>query len=144
MINKIQPTIDAISPDSLREGNSTGRMSREEFLRLLTTQLQHQDPTDPMDNSKVLEQLSMLENLEAVGTLTTTLNSMVTSQSLGSAANLIGKHVAAIGADGQRVEGIVSGLVSGADGIKLVINGQRVDVGQIQEVRNPLEGEAAA
>ena len=61
MINKIQPTIDAISPDSLREGNSTGRMSREEFLRLLTTQLQHQDPTDPMDNSKVLEQLSMLD-----------------------------------------------------------------------------------
>lgn len=137
---QVQPTLDTIAPQNLST-QSSGRMSREEFLKLLTAQLQHQDPTDPMDNAKILEQMSMLENLEAVSTLTNTLNGMVRSQTLGSAANLIGKYVVAIDSNGQRVEGVTSGLTSGVDGVKLVVNGQHIAIEMIQEVRNPLEGE---
>ncbi len=143
MIARVQPTIDTIAPQNISR-TEKGRLTREQFLKLLTTQLQQQDPTDPMDNGKILEQLSLLENLEATGTLTTTLQGMVRSSTLGSAANLLGKHVSAFDGEGQRIEGIVSGLTAGREGVRLTVDGRKIALEQIQEIRNPAEGETAA
>jgi len=143
MIARVQPTIDTIAPQNISR-TEKGRLTREQFLKLLTTQLQQQDPTDPMDNGKILEQLSLLENLEATGSLTKTLQGMVQSSTLGSAANLLGKHVSAFDGEGKRIEGIVSGLTAGREGVRLTVDGRKVALEQIREIRNPTEGETAA
>jgi flagellar basal-body rod modification protein FlgD len=47
----------AVNPDS--------ELDKDAFLQLLLTQLQNQDPTDPMDSSTILTQTSQLAALEA-------------------------------------------------------------------------------
>ena len=45
--------------------NPKSIMGKDDFLKLLLTELQHQDPTSPMDSEKILSQTSQLASLEA-------------------------------------------------------------------------------
>jgi len=45
--------------------NEQGVLDKDDFLKLLLTELQHQDPTDPMDSDKILTQTSQLATLES-------------------------------------------------------------------------------
>jgi flagellar basal-body rod modification protein FlgD len=53
-------------------------LSRDAFLSLLVTQLQHQDPTEPMDNSQFIAQLAQFSSLEQLTQLNTTLSAIAT------------------------------------------------------------------
>jgi flagellar basal-body rod modification protein FlgD len=70
------------------------------FLKLLTTQLQNQDPTNPMDNAQMTTQLAQMSTAQGINDLNTTLNSLLSSyqstQTL-QAASLIGHQVLADG-----------------------------------------------
>jgi len=44
-------------------GQGWGGMGAEDFVKLLTTQLQNQDPTEPVDNSQMLAQLAQFSSL---------------------------------------------------------------------------------
>ena len=57
---KLQAKSDAASGT-----NPLAQLDKEAFLKLLLTELQYQDPTDPMDTAKMLEQTSQLSVLEA-------------------------------------------------------------------------------
>jgi flagellar basal-body rod modification protein FlgD len=75
-------------------------MTQSDFLQLLTTQLQDQDPTQPMDNSQMAAELAQFATLSTdqdidsqVQNLNTNVTSgMQTSQVL-NASNLVGKQV---------------------------------------------------
>jgi flagellar basal-body rod modification protein FlgD len=43
------------------------KLGKDTFLSLLVTQLQHQDPLDPQDNSEFLAQLAQFTSLEDLG-----------------------------------------------------------------------------
>ncbi|ASU38275.1 flagellar biosynthesis protein FlgD [Herbaspirillum sp. meg3] len=73
---------------------------QQRFLKLLTVQMQNQDPTNPMDNSQLTTQLAQLSTVSGISQLNTTLAALMsnlgTSQSL-QAANMIGHSVLAPG-----------------------------------------------
>lgn len=73
---------------------SADTLGKDDFLKLLLVELQHQDPTSPMDSDKILSQTSQLATLEsstktntALAELTTQLKQTVNS----NATALIGK-----------------------------------------------------
>jgi len=70
--------------------------TQNQFLTLLVTQLQNQDPLNPMDNSEVTSQIAQLSTVNGIQQLNNTLlalsGQMDMSQSL-QAANLIGKDI---------------------------------------------------
>jgi len=69
-------------------------LGKDDFLKLLLTELQHQDPTSPMDSDKILTQTSQLATLESSTKTNTALDNLSTQlkQSVNSnATNLIGK-----------------------------------------------------
>jgi len=45
--------------------NPKGILGKDDFMKLLLTELQHQDPTSPMDSDKILSQTSQLAQLES-------------------------------------------------------------------------------
>jgi flagellar basal-body rod modification protein FlgD len=85
------------------------------FLNLMISELQHQDPLNPMDNKDMLAQISQLREVGATDKLTQTLESVLLGQNIASATNLIGADVSALSDEGENVEGIVK-RVSIADG----------------------------
>ena len=44
--------------------NKNGALGREAFLQLLVTQLQHQDPTQPLKDGEFIAQLAQFSSLE--------------------------------------------------------------------------------
>lgn len=69
-------------------------LSNDDFLQLLLTELEHQDPTSPMDSDKILTQTAQLASLEASQNTTdalTKLSDQLSSNTSFSATGVIGK-----------------------------------------------------
>jgi len=88
-------------PTDLRE------LDINHFLDLMITELQNQDPLNPVDNSELLQQLSQIRSISATNQLTDTLHSVLDGQQLTTASSLIGKKITALTDDNKNVEGVV-------------------------------------
>ena len=55
--------------------NSDG-LGRDAFLKLLVTQLQHQDPTKPKEDGEFLTQLATFSSLEKLTEISTSVNAL--------------------------------------------------------------------
>lgn len=84
-----------------------GGLNSDDFMKLLITELQNQDPTEPVSNEQLLNQLSTMRNLQSNIELADTLKEITAGQQLTSAAAFIGKEVTATTADGVSVTGVV-------------------------------------
>ncbi len=61
-------TTQAVSKDAL---------SKDAFLQLLVTQLQHQDPTQPQDDKEFIQQLATFSSLEQLTQVNTGIQTLV-------------------------------------------------------------------
>jgi flagellar basal-body rod modification protein FlgD len=102
---------------------------QDRFLKLLVTQMQNQDPLNPMDNAQVTTQLAQISTVSGVDKLNQTLNTMSSSflaaQSL-QASGLIGRSVLAPGNDVMLQTGVGAGgiqLTQPADQVTVTIRG---------------------
>lgn len=78
------------------------------FLKLLITEMQNQDPLNPMDNSEMLAQINQLREIGSTDKLTSTLDSVLLGQNISASTGLIGQDIQAISDDGQKVAGTVT------------------------------------
>ncbi|MCA9015650.1 MAG: flagellar hook capping protein [Planctomycetaceae bacterium] len=85
-------------------------LTADSFMKLLITELQNQDPTEPLGNEQLLAQLSSMRELQSNIELSDTLQAITTGQSLTQAAGLIGKEIE--GQEGQQTP--VAGIVDRA------------------------------
>lgn len=75
---------------------STNAASEQRFLKLLTTQLNNQDPLNPLDNAQLTSQLAQMSTVSGIEKLNTTLQSLVDqsgSNQVLQAASLLGRSV---------------------------------------------------
>lgn len=137
-------------------------LNKDAFLQLLVTQMQHQDPLDPQDNTQYVAQLAQFSALEQMTNVASGLadvskvvNNIDTSVLVGSLSNMIGKdvqwtHVTQYAdKDGKQqtsrdsFEGKVTG-VSISDGKPSVVakdskgNLHKVEIGEITRVGDAL------
>ena len=79
-----------------------------DFTQMLVTELQNQDPTQPMSNTDLMNQVSQIQAIDSNQQLTTTLQSVALGQSIASAGSLIGATVTGLNSSGQSVTGTVN------------------------------------
>src|SRR5690349_10432405 len=75
---------------------SLSNVDVNQFLSLMITELQNQDPLDPMSNADFLQQISTIQQIGTTNQLTSSLNSVTLGQNVGIASSLIGKSVTAL------------------------------------------------
>ena len=85
------------------------------FLKLLITELQNQDPMNPMDNHQMLQQISQIREIESNARLTETLEAVLMGENLSTASSMIDRLIMGLSEDGQVVAGRVE-RVSVVDG----------------------------
>ncbi len=82
------------NPPTKQTGNS--ELGKDAFLQLLITQLQHQDPTNPMDDRDFISQMAQFSSLEQMQNMTKAIESLLASQQQSQLMNyttFIGKEV---------------------------------------------------
>ena len=89
---------------------STGNneLGKEQFLQLLVTQLQNQDPLNPMEDQEFIAQMAQFSSLEQLMNLNVSMQGLTdatNNQQMFSATNYIGKN-STEGADGEIVSEI--------------------------------------
>lgn len=71
-------------------------LDKDDFLKLLLTQLQNQDPTSPMENTEFIAQMATFSSLEQMTNMNTTLGNFLESQNqnlLITYSQLVGQEV---------------------------------------------------
>ena len=90
----------AANQSATKTASATEQSDR--FLKLLVTQMQNQDPLNPMDNAQVTTQLAQISTVSGVDKLNTSVTAMssllLQSQTL-QGAGLVGKEVLIAGSD---------------------------------------------
>ncbi|WP_416521808.1 flagellar basal body rod modification protein [Campylobacter jejuni] len=81
--------------------NPNATLDKDAFLKLLLIELQHQDPTDPMDSDKMLTQTSQLSALEMQQNTNTTMQKMVETMQKLSNSFSTSMSTSALGAIGK-------------------------------------------
>jgi flagellar basal-body rod modification protein FlgD len=87
--------------------NSINDLDLDAFLKLMITELQNQDPLNPLENDQLISQIGEIRSVGATDKLTQTLDTVLLGQNLSSATNLIGTHITGLSDDNQRVDGLV-------------------------------------
>ena len=86
-------TVDELNAKTAKKG-----IGQEEFLKLMTTQLQNQDPFKPMESGDFLTQIAQFSTVEGIGELNKGFSqlsqSLVSNQAL-QATSLVGRQVLA-------------------------------------------------
>jgi len=110
-------------------------ITQDQFLQLLLTQLQNQNPLDPMNTSDFASQLASLSEVGSLDTLNTTFTNLSQVQQLSSASNLIGKTAAYTPSGAtSATQGIVSGFTVQNGTVDLTINNTNVPISQIDSL----------
>ncbi len=62
--------------DSQKTRTPSATLDKDDFLQILMVQLQNQDPTSPMDDSKFVDQMTSFMNLEQVMNISEAVQSL--------------------------------------------------------------------
>lgn len=81
----------------------------EDFLKILTSQLNNQDPLKPVDNQEFVAQIAQFATLEQSRQLNAKIDSLLSAQSSTQSIGMLGRSVD-FSLQGQTVTGKVTGL----------------------------------
>jgi flagellar basal-body rod modification protein FlgD len=90
--------------------SSNSSLTANDFMQLMVTQLENQDPTSPTSSSDLLQQTSEIAQLESNTQLNTTLQSSNLQSEVGSASALIGKTVSGVDSANNTITGVVNSV----------------------------------
>ncbi len=122
-------------------GNAISDVDIDQFLGLLITEMQNQDPLNPMDNAQMLTQLSQIREIGSTNKLTETLSTLAVGQELSMASSMIGKTVKALDSNAKDVEGTVTRVSVQTDSedsnirkVSVHVGDSTVDIKNIREI----------
>ena len=108
-------------------------LDKDDFLKILMTQLTHQDPTEPMKDREFVAQMAQFSTLEQITNMSQDFSKLAGILSTSQALNLLGRTVAIV--DGESmVTGVVE-EVSGREYPRVFVNGRYYDYDQVESVK---------
>jgi len=124
----------AVAPSDYSESKATGsakNLGKDEFLNLLVTQLQYQDPLNPSSDTEFIAQMAQFSSLEQMQNLNDSFSKF-------KAYSLVGKNVEAnMGLD--VVEGYVESVRMVGNEAYAMIDGNSIAIDDIKKVNDVAE-----
>jgi flagellar basal-body rod modification protein FlgD len=108
-----------VSGDQLQNNTGLSSLTPNDFINLMVTELQNQDPTQPESNDELLSQMSQIGQLESSDSLQTTLSGLAQQNQIGAASSLIGKSVEGTDSNNNPVTGTVTSVSIASTGVTL-------------------------
>jgi flagellar basal-body rod modification protein FlgD len=108
-----------------------------DFMTLLATQFEEQDPLQPMDDTAFIAQTAQFTALQQTTTLTQNMSQM-------AASSYIGRQVAINSPTGQTVTGTVSGVDTSGATPNLIIGGAEYPMANLLSINPPAAASSSA
>ncbi|QWU14172.1 flagellar basal-body rod modification protein FlgD [Paenibacillus sophorae] len=117
--SNVWPNYSAANASGSSKGSQT--LGKDQFLKILVTQLQNQDPMQPMQDKEFIAQMAQFTSVEQLMNISGQLSAL--NQSLGSVSGLIGKNVSWLDSStSQQKSGTVDSIVI-SDGVQYALVG---------------------
>ncbi|AFM20929.1 flagellar hook capping protein [Acetomicrobium mobile DSM 13181] len=135
--------IDSVSSTNQNYTYSASRqiknnLGKDDFLNLLITQLTHQDPLDPIDDTEFIAQMAQFSTLEQITNVASSMDSLLKMARL-SAESYVGKEVIYYDEDkGTYLQSSVRSAIFEDDKVYLELNdGKYVPLESVKAVTAP-------
>jgi flagellar basal-body rod modification protein FlgD len=133
-MSSVTPTTSGTLGAAAAGTNPNAILGKDDFLKLLVTQLQHQDPMNPMDDKDFMGQMAQFSSLEQITNLVSATQAQAFSTQMSQAVGLIGHNVSWVAADGTNGTGTAS-KVSISDGaIQITVGESQITPDEIVQV----------
>ena len=108
------------------------QLGKDDFLKLLITQLSNQDPTNPMEDTQFIAQMAQFSSLEQMTNMNESFNKMAAMINSSQAAATIGRTVD-IEVGDTTARGVVEATTMGSQP-QVMVNGMYYDLDKIKAV----------
>ncbi len=128
-----QLEVDRFNKQNTVNGRKASQeLGKDDFLKLLITQLSHQDPTNPMDNTAFIAQMAQFSSLEQMNNMANGFDRMASLMNNNDAVSTLGKTVdIEIGSD--KITGVVESVTRG-EKPQVLVNGNYYSLEHINAV----------
>jgi len=107
-------------------------LGKDDFLKILLTQLAHQDPTAPMQDRDFIAQMAQFSSLEQMTNMAADFSKMVRLMSKSEASGALGRAVE-INTDEETIQGVVQ-AVTRNDVPQVLVNGRYYNWEQVSAI----------
>jgi flagellar basal-body rod modification protein FlgD len=126
------PTTGSTDPASR---NNSASLGKDDFLKLFVSQLQHQDPMNPMQDSDMMGQMASFSTLEQISNMAVENTHIAKNLTASNAVNLIGRTVTYLDPAGESHTGVVEKVATKDGNPALTVGGvDDVDPSSISQV----------
>lgn len=151
-MTKIDPSMYLSNQEQTNEPSPD--LEKDDFLKILMTQLQNQDPTDPMDDSEFVSQMATFSSLEQMTNMSESMDILADNQPspVAQYSQMIGQEVSydskknddeAEDEESTMETSLVTAVRQKDDETKLELeNGERIDPDSIRMIGSPVQDEA--
>ena len=130
---KVDQAVDFYNKQNkTNERVASNELGKDDFLKLLITQLQNQDPTEPMENQEFIAQMAQFSSLEQMTNMSTAFSKMASFINSQEATATLGKTVE-LNVGDTTTTGIVEGATRG-DNPQILVNGMYYTLDKIAAI----------
>lgn len=134
-------SLTGLNASSQASGDAFSEITSGDFLNIILTEMQSQDPLEPQDTQAILDQLGSLREIESNIALQDNLEALVNQNALASASTLIGSLVSGISTDNRFVFDLVVSVTNTENGPVLnLLDGSRMTLDKVDEIIGPIDG----
>jgi flagellar basal-body rod modification protein FlgD len=129
------------SGNSTQSSGATGfaALTSQDFLTMLITELKNQDPTQPVSNTELLQQLSQMQALQSNVELKSTLDNFANNEQIASGASFLGKVVSGTDASNNQVSGVADSVFMQNGTLMIGIGSSAISVANVTGVSLPTQ-----
>ena len=107
-------------------------LGKDDFLKLLITQLSYQDPTSPMEDKEFIAQMAQFSTLEQMTSMASDFAKLTAMITGSEASSALGKNVEIVNGEGV-IQGAVKAVVRD-DIPQVLVNGEYYNWNQVRKV----------
>ena len=129
----VENQVNSYNKTLVQNGRKTSNeLGKDDFLKLLITQLSNQDPTNPMENTEFISQMAQFSSLEQMTNMSTSFSKMASFINSSEAASTLGKTVE-LNIGDTTTTGIVEGATRGENPL-ILVNGMYYSMDKIAAI----------
>ncbi|MGZ4030868.1 MAG: flagellar hook capping FlgD N-terminal domain-containing protein [Tumebacillaceae bacterium] len=134
MANSVTGTNPAQYINNTSTTTPSKTLDKDAFLKILVTQLQYQDPTQPMDDKQFISQMAQFSSLEQMNNVADGMNNVAQVNAMAYGSQLLGNKVTYLDDNNQELTGVVSAVKMVSGVVKVQVGDVLVDLGAVNSV----------